>query len=778
MKINKGDIVGLAWRFLSIVFVIIVAELVSHPPSRKSLTFIPGEVSDRTILSPVDFKILKSSESLSAESIFVRDSITPVLKKTDIYRNCLSRKDSFMTFLDSCSNKYFELDSFGNFQPPYFRERVLSSLYEWLQPREITKNQLDSILWTLDSKNILDISKSLNELIDTIVSIGISEPFTQNRQKTAIIIDLDGLNQIQRPQSSILYSVDQLSDAILTYSAYRKEDTLLLRNALRKIAEVNLFFDRNWTNAKTDSALRSIDPYTDEKVSKGAEILRQNQQITIEDSIKIVSLIKFVGEEDPQIINLLGKTKHSIKEFLGRMTAVGMIFFLSFIFLSFLCLRTWKTKSKMLLFLLIVLLTSIATCVLIRYLSSSGAGSPLNFPSESFVENLIALSPVALGGLLLVLLVGPTEGVIAVLILSSVAAVYWNYSLNLFLFLFTGSAAAIAVSRKIHRRANFYTVLMAMFTSLSIISISLYMSGNFPARVLMNLLLVSFINSIISVFFALGLISLFERIFNVVTDMKLLELALDSQPLLYKMAREAQGTKYHSIIVGDIAEAAAKAIGANPVLAKVGSLYHDIGKIEHPENFIENQPMEGKNIHDSISPKESARLLRNHVDDGIVLAKKHKLPMEIIEFIQTHHGTNIMEVFLHKAEMAKTMGGPEIDENEFRYRGPLPKSKEASIVMLADSIEASCRSLKNPSEEELRDKIRSIFERRITDGQLKESEMSLREIYQIEEVFLKHMTSIYHRRVQYPSDQKNDEELNKNNHEEPKENESCQEDNT
>ncbi|MBN1619597.1 HDIG domain-containing protein [candidate division WOR-3 bacterium] len=777
MKLDKSKVFTLGWRFLSILIVAVSAEIISHPPSRKSLTFIPGEVSDRTILSPIEFKVLKANESLAAESAYVRDTVTPILSKTDVYDKCMITKDSFMTFLDSCTLKSYTYDSLGNFQPPQNRERVLNEFYEWLQPRNLTKNQFDSICRTLDSRTVQNLSRSLGELIDTVVSIGISESFTQNRQKTVIVIDTDGFTQIQKPQAAILFSVDQLSDAILTYSAYRKEDTVILRNALRKIAEVNLYYDKNWTNAKIDSALRSIDPYTDIKVSKGAEVLRQNQQITKDDSIKIASLIKFVGEDDPQVISLLGKSKYRLKDILGRLISVSAVFFLSYLFLAFLCPMTWKTRSRMFLFLSIVFLTAVTTCILIKYLGPSGNELIPNFPSENFKDNLIALSPVALGGFLIALLVGPGEALISSLMLSALAGVYWGYSLNLFLALLIGSASAIVVSRKIHRRASFYTALLAMFSGMSVISTGLYLSGDLPLKALLNSLIVSFIGSTLSVFFALGLISLFERLFNIVTDMKLLELSLDNQPLLHKMARVAQGTKYHSLIVGDISEAAAKAIGANPILTRVGAYYHDIGKIENPENFIENQSMNSLNIHDSIYPSESVNLLRKHVEDGKELAQKYKLPAEIKEFIQTHHGTNVMEVFLHKASVARKPEDPEIDENQFRYKGPLPKSREATLVMLADSIEAACRSLKNPSEEDIRKKIKSIFERRISDGQLKDSELSMRDLDTVEEVFVKHMASLYHPRIQYPSD-KDYGEQDKDYSAEPEKQKTDQENNT
>ncbi len=757
---KKNKILSYLWKFIAFLILIFLSELITKPPSQKSFVFKPGEVSDRTILSPIEFRIFKSPDNLRAESLFVRDTITPVLLKINVSDIINSRLDTFMLLLDSSVSSHENTFMNVNAEDVTFLNPLFSdSLYRWLQPRNISRSQFDTILIHLNPKDIQNIEQSMNELLDTIQSVGLSESFTQNRQKTITIsISEDGMNleNYTQNQGSILFSINQLNDAILTYSAFNKEDTLLLRCALKKIAQLNLLFDREWTKSRLDSAIRSIDPYTDLKVSKGAEILRKHQQISVEDSIKISSLIHHLGLDNPITISLLGISRLQIKEIFGRVLSVLIVFSISLLFIMILTPSSWKSTSKMLLFIIVIYIVILSSSLLIKYIIPSDPEMFSNFPSGDFKQDAIVLAPVALAGMLIVLLIGVKEAVIASTMLSLSIAIYWNYSLSTMLVILTGSLSLIAVSRKIHRRSNFYSGLLAMFFSMALMSFSLFLTTFISLKSFLNTLILIAISSTISVFFSLGLISIFERLFRTVTDMKLLELGQDTQPLLHKVARVAQGTKFHSLIVGDIAEAAAKLIGANPILTRVGAYYHDIGKIENPENFIENQGFNGKNIHDSISPRESVNILKKHVEHGVKLAKQYKLPVEIIEFIKTHHGTMIMEIFYHKAKDIQANGGPEVNEKDYRYQGPLPKTKEAGLVMLADGVEAACRSLNNPSEDDIKVKIHNLIQKRLACGQLRFTDLTLRDIGTIERVFIQHLTGLYHPRVPYPSDIKKD----------------------
>ncbi|HZX21748.1 MAG TPA: HDIG domain-containing protein [Clostridia bacterium] len=246
---------------------------------------------------------------------------------------------------------------------------------------------------------------------------------------------------------------------------------------------------------------------------------------------------------------------------------------------------------------------------------------------------------------------------------------------------------------------------------------------------------------------AVGSLPAWESVFNIVTPLKLLELSNPNQPLLKKLLIEAPGTYHHSIIVGNLSESAADALGVNSLLARAGAFYHDIGKTKRPYFFKENQ-LTYDNPHDKLDPYLSSTIIMDHVKDGVELAKKHKLPVEIRDFIEQHHGTTLVAYFFHEAKTEKD--GNNIDEKDFRYTGPKPRTKETAIVMLADSVEAAVRSLSSPTRENVEELIEKIIQNRLEDGQLDESNITLKELGKIKKSFLKVILSIFHERIEYP----------------------------
>src|SRR5690606_9540551 len=237
--------------------------------------------------------------------------------------------------------------------------------------------------------------------------------------------------------------------------------------------------------------------------------------------------------------------------------------------------------------------------------------------------------------------------------------------------------------------------------------------------------------------------------FNYTTDVKLLELSNLNHPLLKEMIVKAPGTYHHSMLVGSMVEAAAEEIGANPLLGKVMCYYHDIGKMEHANYFIENQKP-GLNPHDHISPFMSKTLLIAHVKDGVEMGMTYKLGQPIIDGILQHHGTTLISYFYNKALDMKNDGDPEFSEDEFRYPGPKPQFREAALCMLADSIEAASRSLDEPTPQRLQNIVRNIIQRKFSDGQLDECTLSLKDITKIENAFIRILLGIYHQRIDYP----------------------------
>jgi putative nucleotidyltransferase with HDIG domain len=247
--------------------------------------------------------------------------------------------------------------------------------------------------------------------------------------------------------------------------------------------------------------------------------------------------------------------------------------------------------------------------------------------------------------------------------------------------------------------------------------------------------------------FAAGGLPVNESLFGILTDVKLLELSNADLPVLGQLALRAPGTNQHSHAVGHLAEEACRAIGANPLLARIGALYHDIGKLAAPEYFVENQA--GNNPHDRLKPTQSARIITSHVTYGQKLASEINLPRQIADFIPQHHGTRTLHFFLRKAQ-AHAAEGETVDETEFRYPGPKPQSKEAAVMMLADSCEAAARSLARPDPENIRSIVVKIFEAIISDGQLDECNLTMRELTKLRESAITSLTAIYHARIDYP----------------------------
>lgn len=254
-------------------------------------------------------------------------------------------------------------------------------------------------------------------------------------------------------------------------------------------------------------------------------------------------------------------------------------------------------------------------------------------------------------------------------------------------------------------------------------------------------------SGLFTIIFAAGGVPINEALFGVLTDIRLLELSNADLPVLSQLALRAPGTNQHSHAMGQLAEDACRAIGANALLARIGSLYHDIGKVAAPDYFVENQS--GQNPHDRLRPTQSAKIITSHVTYGLKLAKEIGLPKPVADFIPQHHGTRTLHFFLRKAQEQAT-NGETVNEADFRYPGPKPQFKEAAILMLADSCEAAARSLAHPDPESIGSIVARIFDAVVSDGQLNECHLTLRELTEIREAIVTSLVAIYHGRIDYP----------------------------
>ncbi len=254
--------------------------------------------------------------------------------------------------------------------------------------------------------------------------------------------------------------------------------------------------------------------------------------------------------------------------------------------------------------------------------------------------------------------------------------------------------------------------------------------------------------------FMTALLPFLEQLFDIQTDISLLELSDANHPLLKELVQRAAGTYNHSINVASIAEAAADSIGANGLLCRVGAYFHDVGKLRKPEYFIENQSG-GVNKHDELVPTMSTLVIIAHVKDGAEIARSHRLPKRILDLIEQHHGTTLVEYFYRRAtqQNEESENGTQIDESDFRYPGPKPQTPEAAVMMLADAVESASRALREPTPARLESLVREIAKKRLDDGQFDQCSITLEQLNTIQKSLIKSLNAMYHARVQYPDQQ-------------------------
>jgi putative nucleotidyltransferase with HDIG domain len=368
--------------------------------------------------------------------------------------------------------------------------------------------------------------------------------------------------------------------------------------------------------------------------------------------------------------------------------------------------------------------------------------------------------PAAAAGMLVTVLLDAGIGTVMMALLALIAGLVNGASLELSAFVFLGGFSGILAIRRGERQHYFVEAAIAIAVTDAIVVGIFAMMGQHDATGTIQLAAAGAAGALIATVVTLGSFALLGNLFGILTGSQLLELANPSQPLLRRLLVETPGTYHHSLMVGNLAERAAEAIGADPLLARVASYYHDVGKLANPLVFIENQS--GDNVHDQLEPEDSAAILKQHVADGIELAYKARLPKPLIAFIPQHHGTAMVSYFYAKAREAAAapVGGLNhaagremadmIDQRLFRHGGPKPQSREAAVLMLADGVEASVRSLSSRDEASIRAMVGRIISERLADGQLNECDLKIRDLESIREAFVGQLLGMYHQRIAYP----------------------------
>ena len=508
--------------------------------------------------------------------------------------------------------------------------------------------------------------------------------------------------------------------------------TLKLADALIK---PNLTFNKRETELRKDIARRSVKPFYF-KVKKGEMLVREGQRITDEHILKLREQYKFIQEN-----RMFGRSP-------AMMVLIG--FLMSVMYLAGLMNRlTTNTKEKDLLFNALTILVIFLVVIAFNFVSEETARGFQSFTPRA----LLFAVPVASGAMIISVFQGMRVAVGFCLIISVLSSFAVGGEVEFFVYFFIGSMVAALGVKNCRERSVFIKTGVKVGVCNVLLALAIEtLHGSFYTYEAVIGSVAAFIGGFYVGVITTGVQPLIEIAFGYTTDIKLLELANLEQPLLQDLMVQAPGTYHHSVIVSNMVEATAQAVNANPLLAKVAAYYHDIGKIKKPLYFIENQTG-GENKHERLAPSMSALILISHVKDGVEMAKRHKLGREIIDIIRQHHGMSLITFFYEKArEQAEKKGGKSvlIKEEDFRYPGPKPQTKEAGLVMLADEVEAASRALVDPTAARIQGMVQKIINKVFSDGQLDECELTLKDLHQIAKGFNKTLGGIFHHRIEYP----------------------------
>lgn len=604
----------------------------------------------------------------------------------------------------------------------------------------------DDKIFEILSKNAFSVEAEqviINLLLQVLKNGVVSNKAMLMRQsgKGIILQNIHTENETKVTDLDRFYDLGTAKDFIegqkeAVYKSMQSKDSA---KASIKLAAVlvkpNLTFNRRETELRKDLARKSVKPFYF-KVKKGEMIVREGERITPKHLLMLSEQYKFLTQN----------------EMLSRAPAMTVLigFLLSSVYLVlFVNDRSNKVNFKDLLFNSLTLLTIFSLVIASNFvLSEIARGFPF-FGSKALVFAI----PVAGGAMLVSIFHGINAAACFSLIISVLAALVVRGGVEFFVFFFVSSLVAAYGVKTCNERSIFIKTGLKVGTVGIVLALSI--EAIYGSLFTLEALVASasaFVGGIFVGIITTGILPLIEMSFGYTTDIKLLELANLEQPLLKELMVQAPGTYHHSVIVSNMVEAASQMINANPLLAKVAAYYHDIGKIRKPTYFIENQ-LDNENKHEKLAPSMSSLILISHVKEGVEMAKEARLGAELIDIIQQHHGTSLITFFYEKArEQAEKKSGKslQIEEADFRYPGPKPQTKEAGLVMLADVVEASSRTLVDPTGARIQGMVQKSINKIFSDGQLDECELTLKDLNGIAKSFNKTLSGIFHHRVEYP----------------------------
>lgn len=684
--------------FLILGLILFVAMYSNVKPEKLDLTLF--SVADQTIRSPITVEDNESTERKRKEALNNVQDVY-ILKK----EYTQNRVDLITSIFDSVSEVKDEIademakEENKDKEEPSISEQ-LARLKNKMTENE-TKELSDSVFIALlkASDDELSIARDLTvTAINYVMSSRISQDDVENAKKRL--------------------------EEELKYTSLSTE----MKNAAIELGRYaviqNEFYDPNATEEMRQQAMEDVKPVL---ILEGQILVEEGQLI----SRDIYRQLELAGILD---------NNHSFKPFVGLALLIlilmgGLYFFFHYLSIS------QDLKHKYLLIVSIILVMSIAIMkVLSLFLQ-------LNYSEIAYIF------PAAMGVMLIKLLTHERLAVAFSIILAICGGIIFNEGVTatvqvtvIIYMLISGMASILFLSNHNNRSKILQAgLLVAVVNMVVIFSLLFLRNGQYSGMEYGFYFIGALLSGIGSAVLTIGLIPYFEAGFGILSTLKLIELSNPNHPLLKKILTEAPGTYHHSVMVANLAETACEAIGANGLLARVGCYYHDIGKTKRPQFFIENQ-MNIQNPHDRLPPQTSKNIIIAHAIDGAEMLRKHKMPKEIIDIAEQHHGTTLLQYFYHKAKK----DGIEIKETDYRYPGPKAQTKEAAIVGIADSVEAAVRSMGHPTHEQIESVVRKIIGDRLADDQFNECDLTLKELETVSNTLLETLKGIFHSRIEYP----------------------------
>jgi len=567
------------------------------------------------------------------------------------------------------------------------RDARLESLRSLEALRGVPDEALAELL-DIEDGVLSEVERSTALVLTTLMQAGISE---------------EALDTFKRQADSEALALDIPATLKPTVGA-------VVKNLLRP----NMVHNEQETVRRRREAMRSVEPV---RVVEGEIVVAKGQKLTLRHLALLQDLGLDVGE---------GTWKTGVGSALLAILLAGVVGAYIFQFEG----RVRRSESLIVIVGLISVLVVLLT-VAVR-------------PVSGF------LAPVAGGAMLLAILVGPRLALVAALVSSVAVGILTGYDFEFLVTALFGGAVSVFSVMRIGQRSDLIRtgVIVAAANALAVVSYQLAVGGASTDLGLLTRVMWAALGGMFSSVLALGSLPFLEGSFGILTPVKLLELSNPNQPLLRRLLMEAPGTYNHSVMVANLAEAATDALGGDSLLSRVGAYYHDVGKLKRPYFFIENQFGE-ENPHDKISPSLSALILMSHVKDGVETAEEAGLPDRIVDFIREHHGTTLVSYFYSVASEGDRSGRTVAEEN-FRYDGPVPLSRETAVVMLADSAEAAVRSMTRPTPGRIEGLVRRIIRERLDDHQLDKCDLTFKDLDVIAETFVRILTGVFHPRLEYP----------------------------